>query len=61
MEQELSKSPIKESTQKNDLGANDQLDISSHDKDIIAYETKESSSPSIEISSSTTPVTETEV
>ena len=60
MEQELSKSSIEESTQKNDSGANDQEDISSHDEDIIAYETKESSSPSIEISSSTTPVTETE-
>ena len=57
MEQELSKSPIEESTQKNDSGINDQVDISSHDKDIIAYETKESSSPSVEISSSTTPVT----
>ena len=60
MEKELSKSPIVESTQKNDTGANDQLDISSHDQDIIAYETKESSSPSVEISSSTTPVTDTD-
>ena len=59
MEQELSKSPIEESTQKNDLGANDQVDISSHDEDTIAYETKESSSPSVEISS-TTSVTENE-
>ena len=60
MEQELSKSPIEESIQKNDSGANDQVDISSHDEDIIAYETKESSSPSVEISSSTTPVTDTD-
>ena len=60
MEQELSKSSIEESTQKNDPGANDQVDISSHDEDIVAYETNESSSPSIEISSSTTPVTENE-
>ena len=60
MEKELRKSPIVESTQKNDTGANDQLDISSHDQDIIAYETKESSSPSVEISSSTTPVTDTD-
>ena len=60
MEQELSKSPIEESIQKNDSGANAQVDISSHNEDIIAYETKESSSPSIEISSSTTPVTENE-
>ena len=60
IEQELSKSPIGESTQMIDSGTNDQVDISSHDEDIIAYETKESSLPSIEISSSTTPVTETE-
>ena len=61
IEQELSKSPIEACTQKNDSGANNQVDISSHDEDIIAYETKESSSPSVEISSSTTPVTENEV
>ena len=60
IEQELGKSPIEESTQKNDSGTNDQVDISSHDEDIIAYETKESSSPSVEISSSTTSVTENE-
>ena len=60
VEQELSKSPIEERTQKNDSGTNDQVDISSHDEDIIAYETKESSSPSVEISSSTTSVTENE-
>ena len=39
MEQELSKSPIEESTQKYDSVTNDQVGISSHDKDIIAYET----------------------
>ena len=60
MEQELSRSAIEESTEKNDSGANDQVDISSHDESIIAYETKESSSPSIEISFSTIPVTENE-
>ena len=60
MEQELSKSPIEGSTQKYDSGATDQVDISSHDEGIIAYETKESSSPSVEISSSTTSVTENE-
>ena len=60
IEQELGKSPIEESTQRNDSGTNDQVDISSHDEDIIAYETKESSSPPVEISSSTTPVTENE-
>ena len=58
MEQELSRSPIEESTEKNDSGANDQVDVSSYDEHIIAYETKESGLPSIEISSSTTPVTE---
>ena len=40
MEQELSKSPIEESTEKNDSGANDQEDISSHDEDIIAKKLK---------------------
>ena len=60
VEQELSKSPIEESTKKIDSGTNDQVDINLHDGDIIAYDTNESSSPSIEISSSTTPVTETE-
>ena len=40
MEQELSKSPINESTLKNDSGANDQVDISSHDENIISYETR---------------------
>ena len=60
MEQELSKSATEESTEKNDSGANDQVDITSRDESIITYETKESSSPSIEISSSTTPVTEIE-
>ena len=59
-EQELGKSPIEKSTQKNDSGAHDQVDISSHDEDIIAYETIESSLPSVEISSSTTSVTENE-
>ena len=59
MEQKLSKFPFEVSTQKNDSGASDQVDISSHDEDIIAYETKESSSPSVEISS-TTSVTENE-
>ena len=56
-EKELSKSPERESTEKNDSGADDQVDISSHDTDIIAYEAKKSSSSSIEISFSTTPVT----
>ena len=44
----------------NDSGADDQIDISSHDNDVIAFETKESSSPPIEISSFTNPVTDPE-
>ena len=57
---ELSKSPMNDSTQKNDPGADDHEDISSHDNDMIAYETKESSSSSIDISS-TNPVTDVEI
>ena len=60
-EKELSKSPMEDSTQKNDSGADDHEDISSHDNDMIASETKESSSSSIEISSSTNPVTDVEI
>ena len=60
-ERESSKSPMEDSTQKNDSGADDHEDISSHDNDMIAYETKESSSPSIEISSSTNPITDVEI
>ena len=59
-EKELSKSPVNDSTQKNDSGADDHEDISSHDNDMIAYETKESSSSSIDISS-TDPVTDVEI
>ena len=40
MEQELSKSPIEESTEKNDSGADDQVDISSHDESLIAMRPK---------------------
>ena len=50
-EQELSKSPIEGSTQRHDSGADDHGDISSHDSDVIAYETNEIISPSIEVSS----------
>ena len=53
VEQELGKFSDIEFTVKNDSGVN-QSDISSHDNDMIAYEVKESSSPSIEISSSDT-------
>ena len=59
VEQELSKSSEIECTVKNDSGVNDQSDISSHD-DIIAYEAKDSSSPSIEISSSDTAASQIE-
>ena len=59
-EMELSKSPEKESTEENDSGTNCQEDNSSHDTDIIAYSANESSSSSVEISSSTNPVTEIE-
>ena len=57
----MSKSPIEDSTQENDSGADDHEDISSHDNDMITYETKESSSSSIEVSSSTNPVTDVEI
>ena len=50
-EQELRKSPIEGSTQRHDSGADDHGDISSHDSDMIAYVSNETSSPSIEVSS----------
>ena len=59
-EKELSKSPMYDSTQKNYSGADDHEDISSHGNDMIAYETKESGSSSIDISS-TNPVTDCKV
>ena len=60
VEQELSKSSEMVCTVKNDLGVNDQSDISSYDNDMIAYDAKESSSPSIEISSSDTAASQIE-
>ena len=57
---ELSKSPVNGSTQKNDSGADDHEDISSHDNDMIAYETKKPGSSSIDISS-TNPVTDVKI
>ena len=60
VEQELSKSSEIECTVKNDSGVNDQSDISSHDNDMIAYNAKESSSPSIEVSSSDTTASQIE-
>ena len=50
-EKKLSKSPIEDSTQRHDSGADDHGDVSSHDTDVIAYESNEIRSPSIEVSS----------
>ena len=47
---ELSKSPIEESTKRHDSGVVDQGDINPHDSDLIAYESNETSVPSIDIS-----------
>ena len=49
-EQELSKSPIEGSTQRHDSGVDNQGDISSHDSDMVPYRSKETSTPSIEVS-----------
>ena len=47
---ELSKSPIEDSTKRHDSGVVDQGDINSHDGDMIAYESNNTSIHSIEIS-----------
>ena len=47
---ELSKSPIEDSTKRHDSGVVDQGDINSHDSDVIAYESNNTSIPSIDIS-----------
>ena len=47
---ELSKSPLEESTKRDDSGVVDQGDINSHDSDVIAYEPNSTSIPSIDIS-----------
>ena len=47
---ELSKSPMEESTKRDDSGVVDQGDINSHDSDVIAYEPNSTSIPSIDIS-----------
>ena len=49
-EQEFSKSPIEGSTQRHDSGVDNQGDINSLDSDMIAYESNEASTPSIEVS-----------
>ena len=48
--QELSKSPIEDSTKRHDSGVVDQGDINSHDSDMIAYESNNTSVPSIVVS-----------
>ena len=48
--QEFSKSPIEDSTKRHDSGVVDQGDINSHDSDMIAYESNNTSVPSIDIS-----------
>ena len=47
---ELSKSPMEDSTKRHDSGVDDQGDINSHDGDMIAYESNNTSIPSIDIS-----------
>ena len=49
-EMELSTSPMKDSTERPDSGVVDQRDINSHDGDVIAYESNDTSVPSIDIS-----------
>ena len=49
---ELCKSPIEESTKRDDSGVVDQGDINSHDKDMVAYESNSTSMPFIDISDS---------
>ena len=51
---ELSKSPIEESTKRDDSGVVNQGDINSHDSDVIAYEPNCTSTPSIDISDNNT-------
>ena len=46
---ELSKSPIEDSTKRHDSGVVDQRDINSHDSDVIAYESNNTSIPSVDI------------
>ena len=60
-EQEFSKSPIVGSAQRHDSGVDNQEDISSHDSDMIAYESNETSSPSIEVSFPSDSVSKSEI
>ena len=47
---ELSKSPIEDNTKRHDSGVDNQGDINSHDSDMVAYESNNTSVPSIDIS-----------
>ena len=47
-EKELSKSPMEDSTERLDSGVVDQGDINSHDGDVIAYESNDTSMPAID-------------
>ena len=47
---ELSKSPIEDSTKRHDSGVDNEGDINSHDSDMVAYESNNTSVPSIDIS-----------
>ena len=47
---ELSKSPVEDSTKRHDSGVVNEGDINSHDSDMIAYESNNTSMPSIDIS-----------
>ena len=47
---ELCKSSIEDSTKRHDSGVVDQRDINPHDSDLIAYESNDTSVPSIDIS-----------
>ena len=49
--EELSKSPIEDSTQRHDSGTYDHGDVRSHDTDVIVCESNEIRSPSTEVSS----------
>ena len=60
-EQEFSKSPIEGSTQRHDSGVDNHRDISSHDGDMVAYESNETSSPSIEVSFPSDSVSKSEI
>ena len=51
---ELSKSPVKESTKRDDSGVVNQGDINSHGSDVVAYEPDCTSTPSIDISDNNT-------